>query len=199
MHRHSVVPAFRPYAFTPCAFAALALLANSSAPALAAPADAAQGLVEPAEIDRAVRSFTGAGIGETGGAVAPADPRLRLAACADDLRLEWHGTARAAVSVECPRTLAGSGPWRIFVATRPSGDGAPGAGVRARALPASPAIKRGDPVTVVVRGRGFSVQQTGEATESGHPGDWIGIRTARQGEPVRARIERPGLAIIPVD
>jgi flagella basal body P-ring formation protein FlgA len=50
---------------------------------------------------------------------------------------------------------------------------------------------------VVVRGRGFSVQQTGEALENGRIGDWIGVRTQRGAEPIRARIERPGMALIP--
>jgi flagella basal body P-ring formation protein FlgA len=33
--------------------------------------------------------------------------------------------------------------------------------------------------------------------EDGAQGDWIAIRTARDATPVRARIERPGLAGIP--
>ena len=49
----------------------------------------------------------------------------------------------------------------------------------------------------MVRGRGFSVQQPGEAMEGGAVGDWIFVRTARKAEPLRARIERPGLAVIP--
>jgi len=61
----------------------------------------------------------------------------------------------------------------------------------------APAIKRGDALTIMVRGRGFSVQQAGEAMEDGAVGDWIFVRTARKAEPLRARIERPGLAVIP--
>jgi len=33
--------------------------------------------------------------------------------------------------------------------------------------------------------------------DSGGEGDWIAIRTSRETAPVRARIERPGLAVIP--
>jgi len=51
----------------------------------------------------------------------------------------------------------------------------------------------------MVRGRGFSVQQAGEAMDSGAVGDWIFVRTARKSEPLRARIERPGLAIVPAN
>ncbi|MEO0464075.1 MAG: flagella basal body P-ring formation protein FlgA [Pseudomonadota bacterium] len=163
------------------------LLASEPSPADAAPWTA------PSAIDRAVEAFTGAPIGTAGGARAAADPRLRLAACETPLLTTWHGTRRAAVRVECQ----GPKPWRVFVATRPLASAAQFTSVTRSARPASPAIKRGDPITVVVRGRGFTVQQSGEALENGGIGEWIGIRTTRRGEPVRARIERPGLAIIP--
>lgn len=145
----------------------------------------AGGYTDPAMIDSAVAAFTGAEPGTPGGARLPADRRLRLAACPAPLAVAWHGPARNSVSVEC----AGPQGWRIFVAV----DGA-AAAVRA-AIP--PAIKRGDALTIMVRGRGFSVQQQGEAIEGGAVGDWIFVRTARKAEPLRARIERPGLAVIP--
>lgn len=145
----------------------------------------ASGITDPAAIDRAVVAFTGADIGAPGGPRLPADRRLRLNACAAPLAVAWHGTARTSVRVECP----GPQSWRIFVAV----DAANGATGRA----AAPAIKRGDALTIMVRGRGFSVQQTGEAMESGAVGDWIFVRTARKAEALRARIERPGLAVIP--
>ena len=147
----------------------------------------ASGYTDPAAIDRAVAAFTGADVGAPGGARLAADRRLRLAACAAPLAVAWHGTARTAVRVECP----GPETWRIFVAVD---GGGPGGGAAPRA---APAIKRGDALTIVVRGRGFSVQQAGEAIEGGAVGDWIFVRTARKAEPLRARIERPGLAVIP--
>lgn len=151
--------------------------------ALAAAQDTGtRAFTDPAEIDRTVARFTGAATGEVGGARLPADPRLRLAACATPLAADWHGPARTSVAVSC----AGPDPWRIFIGTRPA----------AQAQAAQRAVTRGDPVTVVVRGRGFTVQQSGEAMEHGAVGDWIAIRTNRQGEPIRARIERPGLAVI---
>ncbi|MFN4020942.1 MAG: flagella basal body P-ring formation protein FlgA [Erythrobacter sp.] len=146
----------------------------------------ADGFTDPAMIDRAVAAFTGAEPGAPGGARQAADRRLRLAACAAPLAVAWHGPARTAVSVEC----AGPQSWRIFVAVDAGGGRAPG-----RATP--PAVKRGDAITIMVRGRGFSVQQSGEAIEGGAVGDWIFVRTARKAEPLRARIERPGLAVIP--
>ncbi len=140
-------------------------------------------LTDPAAIDRAVVAFTGVAIGEVGGARAPTDPRLRLAACEAPLAIEWHGSNRSTLKVECPGPTA----WRIFVATLPE----------PVATKQAPVVARGDPVTVLVRGRGFSVQQSGEAIEAGRVGDWIAIRTQRRADPIRARIERPGLAIIP--
>lgn len=149
----------------------------------------ASGFTDPAMIDRAVAAFTGAEPGTPGGARLPADRRLRLAACAEPLAVAWHGPAHSAVSVAC----AGPQSWRIFVAVDGGGNSAsPG-----RAAP--PAVKRGDALTIMVRGRGFSVQQSGEAVEGGAVGDWIFVRTARKAEPLRARIERPGLAVIPAN
>jgi len=145
----------------------------------------ASGVTDPAAIDRAVTDFTGAAIGQPGGPRMAADRRLQLAACAAPLAVGWHSPARNAVRVEC----SGPSGWRIFVAVN-----APITGTAQRV---APAIKRGDALTIVVRGRGFSVQQQGEAMENGVVGDWIFVRTARKAEALRARIERPGLAIIP--
>jgi len=156
-------------------------------PLFAAAASAQQAshetMTNPAAIDRAVADFTGAATGEVGGARVPADRRLRLAACATPLDVAWHGRNRSTLRVSC----AGPESWRIFVATRPG----------PQSIAAAPIVNRGDPITVQVRGRGFSVQQTGEAMDNGGIGDWIAIRTTRDATPIRARIERPGLAIIP--
>jgi flagella basal body P-ring formation protein FlgA len=153
------------------------------------PAAKAGSFTDPTAIDQAVAAFTGAAPGTPGGARNPADPRLQLAPCGAPLAVSWQGTARSAVAVECP----GPTSWRIFVMLMPQ-QGAYGTGA-ARA--AAPAVKRGEAITLVVRGRGFSVQQPGEAMESGGLGDWITVRTSRKSEPLRARIERPGLAVIP--
>ncbi|MCX9148143.1 flagella basal body P-ring formation protein FlgA, partial [Erythrobacter sp. WG] len=116
-----------------------------------------------------------------------ADPRLQLAPCGGALAVSWHSPARTAVQVACP----GPTPWRIFVAIAP----AQGTSVAARA--GAPSVKRGEAITVMVRGRGFTVQQPGEALEGGAVGDWILVRSNRKAEALRARIERPGLAVIP--
>lgn len=155
--------------------------------AATAPASAQSGAgsvhTDPAAIDRAVVEFTGIPIGQEGSARMPADRRLKLAACAAPLGVSWHGRARTSLAVSC----AGPQPWRIFIAAH----------TPALAEESAPVVARGDPLTIAVRGRGFTVQQAGEALESGRPGEWIAVRTARDAQPVRARIERPGLAIIP--
>jgi flagellar basal body P-ring formation protein FlgA len=152
------------------------------------PAAQARGMTDPVAIDQAVAAFTGATIGTPGGARMATDRRLQLAACAAPLAISWHSPARTAVQVECP----GPASWRIFVAVTPAVD--------ASAIAAAPpAVKRGDALTIMVRGRGFSVQQPGEAIEGGAVGDWIVVRTSRKAESLRARIERPGLAVIPAN
>ena len=156
---------------------------------LGAGAGAAQTLpasISPAAVDRAVAAFTGAAIGTPGGARMASDPRLQLAPCGGPLAVSWHTPAKRAVAVEC----AGPTPWRVFVAITP----APGTAAAARP---APAVKRGDAITILVRGRGFSVQQPGEAMEAGAVGDWIEVRTSRKAQGLRARIERPGLAVVP--
>ena len=160
-----------------------ALLGVTAMPVIAAPPAA---ITSPAEIDRALIGFTGAAIGSPGGARVPTDPRLRLAACEGPLLLDWHTEARSSVRIACP----GPAPWRIFAAIAPA---SPASAVGN----AAPAIKRGDTVLIAVRGRGFSVQRPGEAVEGGQVGDWIFVRTAPKAEPLRARIERPGLVVIP--
>ena len=155
-------------------FAALASARESSTSAY----------IDPAAIDQAVAEFTGARIGEDGGARVAADRRLRLAASAVPLSTGWHGRAQSIVKVECP----GPQSWRIFISTKPAQPSAEAARI----------VARGDPITVLVRGRGFSVQQNAEAMENGGIGDWIAVRTQDRGESIRARIERPGLAVIPV-
>ena len=153
--------------------------------ALASAQDRSQSAyTDPAQIDAAVKEFTGADIGEVGGARLPADRRLKLAACNEPLKVKWHGRAQSIVRVDC----TGPESWRIFIATS-----------SAKPAPDIPkVVARGDPITVLVRGRGFSVQQSAEAMEAGAIGDWIAVRTERRADAIRARIERPGLAVIPV-
>lgn len=144
---------------------------------------------DPGAIDAVLAAFTGAPPGTPGGAQHPVDRRLRLAACAQPLDLAWHGRRADMVRVECN----GSASWRIFVPVN-AGDGASGA---AAAAPAA-AVERGQIISIVIAGRGFSVAQQGEALEEGAIGQWIRVRPEGQREALRARIDTPGRAVIPV-
>ena len=139
----------------------------------------AQATADLDAVDRAVAQFTGAPLGQPGGAAMPTDRRLRLAPCRVPLALAWHGLRRESVEVQCPMP----GGWKLYVPLV-------GAGA---AMLQSDAITRGDAVTVSVMGQGFAVSQSGEAMESGPLGAWIKVRTAGVGAPVlRARVLRPG-------
>lgn len=170
------------------ALPAVALLAAMATP-LAAQAAA---FVELPTIDREVATFTGASIGQPGGATLPVDRRLRLARCISPLALSWHTPRRETVLVQCPD----AGGWRLFVPVN-------AVAVAAAAAAEAPAVTRGEVVTISVAGDGFSVSQSGEALEPGGVGSWIRVRPASQGstskgEPIRAQVMRPGLVVIPM-
>jgi flagella basal body P-ring formation protein FlgA len=141
-------------------------LVLATMPALAAvPADLSA-------IEQAAEQFAGA-------PVAPLDPRLRLAQCQQAPALSWSGSQHDTVLVQCPS----AGGWRLYLqlANRP-------------AAAQAPVVARGDAVMIRLGGTGFAVSQSGEALEAGAVGVWIKVRTAKgKGEPLRARVLRPGL------
>lgn len=162
---------------------ALATCASASA------ASAQAGFYDLANVDRAVASFTGAGIGQPGGAALPVDRRMRLANCFGALVVSWYGTRQDNVLVQCPDP----GGWRLFVAV---------AGNNSRqgaAAAEPPAVARGEALTISVQGDGFTVSQSGEAMEAGPVGAWIRVKTSVKATPIRARIARPGLVVVPID
>lgn len=154
------------------------------APAFAANADLAQ-------IDSQVAAFTGVPQGAVGGAVLPVDRRLRLTACNSPLSLGWHTTRRESVVVQCPD----AGSWRLFVPVTPA--------QQASTAPETPAVTRGEAVTVSVTGDGFAVSQPGIAMDAGPVGAWVRVRMVQGGVPkgdaMRAQVIRPGLLAIPMD
>ncbi len=154
-------------------------VASTTLLALAATAATAAGQQDLAGIDQAVARFTGAPVGQPGGARLPVDRRLKLSSCPEALALEWHGNASQTVLVRCPV----AGGWRLFVPV----DGAQ------QAAKAQPVIARGESVAIAVQGRGFLVSRQGEALEAGAVGEWIRVRpVGGRTEPVRARVTQPG-------
>lgn len=110
--------------------------------------------------------------------VRPLDPRLRLAQCSAPLALTWYGSQHDTVLVQCPA----AGGWRLYLPL-----------TQGPAAAQATAIVRGDMVTISLGGAGFAVSQPGEALESGAPGAWIKVRAlSGKGEPLRARVLRPG-------
>lgn len=160
--------------------------------AVAAPAAAqtAGGYADLAALDRSISAFTGAGIGAPGGASLPVDRRLRLAACSQPLALSWRGFRHDSVMVQCPDP----GSWHLFVPVS-----------AVQGVGGTVAVARGEVVTIAVTGDGFSVSQAGEALEAGSVGDWIRVRTIKDGGPnsgradaMRARIIEPGEVEVPL-
>ena len=155
------------------------------------PALAQNAYADPASIDAQVAAFTGAPAGAPGGARGPVDRRLRMAACPQPLQLAWHGRGASMVRVECN---AGS-PWRVFV---PVNSGGTATGNPGLAAPLPPQVSRGQVLTITLQGRGFSISQQGEALESGRVGEWIRVRPEGSREEVRARLDTPAQAVIPL-
>ena len=148
---------------------------------------------DTATIDRAVAAFTGVPMGAVGGARAPVDARLRLAAC-PTLALSWRTEAKDAVVVSCP------GPsWRLFVAvTAPPRDlAAPAARSVATAVKAEPVIRRGDPVTIEAGSNGFSITREGLAMGDAAPGARLAVKVAGTVQPVQAVAVAAGRATLP--
>lgn len=139
-------------------------------------------------VDRQVAAFTGIQMGQPGGATGPVDRRLKLQPCRAGLALSWRTTAHDTVVVQC----GDAGGWRLFIPL-----------VRAVTPPVSAAvITRGGAVSIAVSGEGFTVSQPGEALESGAVGAWIKVRPASgatNAQPMRARVERPGLVSLPLN
>ena len=144
-------------------------------------------------LDRAVAAFTGRAIGEEGGARAPVDARLRLAAC-PTVALSWRTDAHDAVVVAC------AGPdWRLFVPVRMP----PQQTVIARnaATAPSPAaekiIRRGDPLVIEAGSDGFSITREGVAMADAGEGQRLMVRVDGGKMPVQAVALAPGRATLP--
>lgn len=164
--------------------------------AAAAPALAAAPFQNTALIDRGVTQFTGRAIGEEGGARAPVDARLRLAACAM-VSMAWRAETHDAVVVTC------TGPdWRLFVPVRLAA-APPRAAAPLVAPPQTAAerpaivIKRGDPVTVAAQSAGFSITREGLAASDASVGARFLVRIDPARPPIQAVALGQGRATLP--
>ena len=151
-------------------------LALAAAPAVAAT------FASPAAIDAAVASFLGAETGTPGGAARPVDRRLKLAACAEALDVNWYGRAGTTLQVSCL-----SQGWRIFVATSGNGPSSGRAGLGGETI-----VQKGETVSLSYEGSGFTLTRQGEALESGARNQWIKVKPIGDAKPVRGKVVRPG-------
>ncbi|TKD51163.1 flagella basal body P-ring formation protein FlgA [Sphingomonas baiyangensis] len=148
-------------------------------------------------LDTAVSQFTGHAQGEEGGAVAPVDRRLKLAACALP-QLEWRTSAQDAVVVRCMAPV-----WRIFVPVKaaPRAIAAPAAvAMPGRAAPAPKpeiVVKRGDPVMVEAGSNGFSITRDGIAMGDAAAGARLMVRVDPAKPPIQAIAMEAGRVTLP--
>jgi flagella basal body P-ring formation protein FlgA len=145
-------------------------------------------------LDHAVAGFTTRPVGSEGGARAPIDRRLRLAAC-PTVSISWRTDAHDAVVVSC----AGPTTWRLFVPvlTPPRAAAAAPAAIAAAPKPTAPVIRRGDPITIEAGSDGFSISREGVAMGDAAPGARFQVRVQDSVRPVQAVAVEPGRATIP--
>lgn len=158
----------------------LSLAASLLAAVAAVPAQAAA-FADPAQIESEVAAFVGVSPAEVPGTLIPIDRRLRLTACARPLDLSWNGNRQDSVLVQCPQP----GGWKLYVRLANQSQSA------ARAQPAPAAVKRGEAVTVSLKGRGFTITQAAQSLDDGAVGEWVRIRVGKDSE-LQAQVLRPG-------
>lgn len=147
---------------------------------------AAQVFEDLDRLDAIVAATVGARIGEPGGAIAPVDKRLRLAACPQQPTVE--GPVFGAAIVRCDRL-----GWRIRVPL--SGAAAPGQ-MRAQQQ-RDILVRKGDPVQLVAGNASFTVSRVMIAEEDGAVGDMIRVREDSKSAPVTGRVEPSGIVRVP--
>jgi len=162
--------------------------------AILAAAPAAEQFQSTVVLDAIVAQFTGKPVGELGGARAPVDTRLKLAACAAP-QLEWRSEAKDAVLVRCMAP-----GWRVYVPVNAAPQPRPVAAAPARAVAvakAEPVIRRGDPITVEAGAAGFSITREGVAMNDAAPGARLLVRVDEKKQPIQAVAIEQGRARLP--
>jgi flagella basal body P-ring formation protein FlgA len=148
----------------------------------------AQGFENLDRLDIRVAAALGANVGEPGGAAAPLDRRLRLAACPQPA--EIGEPALGAVTIRC-QGLA----WRIRVPLVAAPQTR--APARVAAAPAAPVIRRGDQIELVAISAAFTVSTLAVAEQDGAPGDRIRVRTEHRTAPVIGLVLEDGRVALP--
>jgi flagella basal body P-ring formation protein FlgA len=165
--------------------------------AIGSPA-AAQDFQSTQMLDTIVAQFTGRNLGQEGGARAPVDARLKLAACAAP-QLSWRTDARDAVIVRCMTP-----EWRIFVpvlaapqAPKPTPAAAERVQRPAPPVKLAPVIRRGDTITLEAGAAGFSITREGVAMTDAAPGERVMIKVDEKKTPIQGVAVEAGRARLP--
>jgi len=160
---------------------------------IASPAAAQTAFQDTRAIDRGIVAFTGKPIGTEGGARAPVDVRLKLAAC-PMVSMAWRAANHDSVVVTC------TGPeWRVYVPVIvPLTINQPLAAVAAP-IAAKPqiVIKRGDPVTIEAGMANFRISRDGVAMNDAAPGARLLVDVEGPKKPVQAIAVDVGRATLP--
>ena len=165
----------------------------------ASPAHANDTKQDLAQLEDQIAQFVDAAVGVPGGLRHPLDQRLQLARCDTPPALRMAPTLDYII-ISC--AVRG---WQFTAPLTPL----PGTSVQAtvngkpqRSFATSPAatevvIKKGDRITLILPGEGFSMQTFATAEEDGVAGAYIRVRTAPKGPVLRAMVQGADRAIIP--
>lgn len=158
---------------------------------IASPATAQTAFQDNQAIDRGVAAFTGKPIGSEGGARAPVDARLKLAAC-PMVSMAWRADNHDSVVVTC------SGPdWRVYVPVLVSPTPVQAPAPAPVAAKPQIVIKRGDPVTIEAGTPGFSISRDGVAMTDAAAGGRLLVDVDGPKKPVQAIAVGVGRATLP--
>lgn len=165
---------------------------------LTAPAHARQ-FQDTRILDALVAAKLGSEIGQPGGARAAVDSRLKLAQCPETPKV-IDGTMDSAI-IRC-ETLG----WRIRVPVTAGGQNNNNAVMAANGTKSLPdryntqsnsiAIRRGEPVRLTIRRRGFTLARMMVADRNGRIGDVIPVRADRRDKPIMVRVTDIGEASV---
>lgn len=136
----------------------------------------AQAVEDLDRLDSRIEFMTGAAVGEPGGAIAPVDRRLKLAACPQPASIEWAGTD--VLAIRCAPI-----GWRLRVGIAAQGSAQGKAALN---------VHRGDTVEVSVEGDAFDVTTTAIALDDGVKGASVRLKLGSSGTQSSAIVTGPG-------
>ena len=148
---------------------ALVLIASSAAAPLSA-----QAYEDIASLDAQIAVSSGAAIGQTGGAAAPIDARLKLARCPAPVSVELP--YQGAFTLRCAPL-----GWRINVPM-----------VATALHPAVLTVRRGDVVDLIVAGGSFEVSTSAIAVSDAATGQSLRVKIPTSGNVVTAVVTSAG-------